>query len=671
MFHLLTQSGAQTKIKNYKEQTGVNDSTSAAAMQSIVELGKVLYSKTHLESNGLEKTDVELQLQEEVTRAINEHGINPLIGMPGKFCLSSVKLVRMMMNFSLAVGMHQDTPTEILHTILLGVVKYFWGQTVYILDKAKLLSTLEVRLASVDTSAMNIPKLSAEYICTYRGSLIGKHFKSLAQLMPFLIHNIVPKKVVDAWTIIGELVVLIWHTEFKNLETYLSDMNRSITSSVCLVFTATGKLQVVIHVKHLRLMISQSILSREATGAIGSQSDGFKQGHMCDRMQRVTHSIRNFFSSQIKQKMDEESQVNEILTPLVWSQTGASVASNASDFVAVAEEQQFLAAIAMVAENGDKVKSNMFAAIRCRNQCEKFFVARLKEVIALKSMPSSAKIVRVEMFDFLPEPHDLLRVPMLRPRLVEDGHHKNILVAPDDVMCGLNVQHDCATAQCSRYKNIPIAQERLEIARTRTVIDHNDDEQFLLNTHTLHNHLFMPKLLPDSLVSVLTRPPLPAEEQKALRLRAAQHVRTQKETQNSLGNGESTAEHGTLVLCPFERGRGRGCGGQGRGRGRGSGAGQEAGQDSNHGGTAPPPAVEPTQTSLTSPVPANMIDAPTVSSENVLPQVIPAGALTIVPTQPAKKKRGPRKNAKSGITSGGVQKRGRGRGRGGKGGVQS
>lgn len=114
-----------------------------------------------------------------------------------------------------------DTPTEILHTILLGVVKYFWGQTVFLLEKAKLLNVFQYRLESIDKDGLNAPCLNADYICHYKGGLIGKHFKSLAQVMPFTIYDLVPQTVLDAWTVIGELVVLIWHTEIMDTEVYL------------------------------------------------------------------------------------------------------------------------------------------------------------------------------------------------------------------------------------------------------------------------------------------------------------------------------------------------------------------------------------------------------------------------------------------------------------------
>lgn len=122
---------------------------------------------------------------------------------------------------SAGIDIHRDTPTEILHTILLGVVKYFWGQTAFLLDKSKSLDLFQSRLQSIDRDALNIPSLNAQYICHYKGALIGKHFKSLAQVMPFIIHDLVPQSVVNGWTVMGELVVLLWHTKIDDTEVYL------------------------------------------------------------------------------------------------------------------------------------------------------------------------------------------------------------------------------------------------------------------------------------------------------------------------------------------------------------------------------------------------------------------------------------------------------------------
>lgn len=77
------------------------------------------------------------------------------------------------------------------------------------------------RLSSVDSDGLNAPSLNADYICKYKGSLIGKHFKSLSQFMPFLIYDLVPSTVLDGWNGLGALVVLLWHTEIQDTEEYL------------------------------------------------------------------------------------------------------------------------------------------------------------------------------------------------------------------------------------------------------------------------------------------------------------------------------------------------------------------------------------------------------------------------------------------------------------------
>ena len=119
-------------------------------------------------------------------------------------------------------NIHLDTPTEILHTVLLGVVKYYWAQTIWLLkNRSKSLSLFQTRLASVEWNGLNAPSTNAEYICQYHGSLIRKHFKSLLQVMPFLIYDLVMQDVLHAWNIIGVLVVLLWHTEIDDMERYL------------------------------------------------------------------------------------------------------------------------------------------------------------------------------------------------------------------------------------------------------------------------------------------------------------------------------------------------------------------------------------------------------------------------------------------------------------------
>lgn len=136
-----------------------------------------------------------------------------------------------MLTIPTGFNIHLDTPTEILHTVLLGVVKYFWAQTIwYLKNRSKSLSLFQTRLASANWDGLNAPSTNAEYICQYHNSLIGKHYKSLAQVMPFLIYDIVPQDVLRAWNIIGALVVLLWHTEIEDLERYLVSLYPSHSS---------------------------------------------------------------------------------------------------------------------------------------------------------------------------------------------------------------------------------------------------------------------------------------------------------------------------------------------------------------------------------------------------------------------------------------------------------
>ncbi|KAJ7460180.1 hypothetical protein FB451DRAFT_1045417, partial [Mycena latifolia] len=130
------------------------------------------------------------------------------------------------------IDMHKDTPTEILHTILLGVVKYYWGQTVWLLEKGKDFALFQTRLNSILADGLNIPKIQADYMCQYKGGLIGKHFKTLSQIMAFAVEGLVPADVLEAWLILGRLTVLLWHTEIEDLKSYTAELEVCINDFI-------------------------------------------------------------------------------------------------------------------------------------------------------------------------------------------------------------------------------------------------------------------------------------------------------------------------------------------------------------------------------------------------------------------------------------------------------
>ncbi|EGO30400.1 hypothetical protein SERLADRAFT_404585 [Serpula lacrymans var. lacrymans S7.9] len=134
------ESGGNNKVKTAVTNSGIRNSTSASIVQQLLALGKQLR-------------------------------------MP-------------------AVDIHQDTPTEILHTVLLGVVKYFWGQTVWLLKKSHLLTKFQTRLKFINKDGLNT-------------------------VMPYMIYDLVSQDVLDAWSVIGDLVVLLWHTKIDNTKEYL------------------------------------------------------------------------------------------------------------------------------------------------------------------------------------------------------------------------------------------------------------------------------------------------------------------------------------------------------------------------------------------------------------------------------------------------------------------
>ncbi|KAL4067637.1 hypothetical protein J3A83DRAFT_4189406 [Scleroderma citrinum] len=76
----------------------------------------------------------------------------------------------------------KDSPVEVLHTVLLGFVKYFWRDVVNVRigkNKTKL-ELVETHLSSFDTTGLGISPLSGHTLVQYAGSLMGHDFQEIA-----------------------------------------------------------------------------------------------------------------------------------------------------------------------------------------------------------------------------------------------------------------------------------------------------------------------------------------------------------------------------------------------------------------------------------------------------------------------------------------------------------
>ncbi|KAL1758460.1 hypothetical protein FB107DRAFT_271880 [Schizophyllum commune] len=441
----------------------------------------------------------------------------------------------------------QDTPVEILHTVLLGIVKYAW-YTLHSSWSEDERTLFTVRLQSTDISGLTIAPIRAAYMMQYRNNLIGKDFKTLMQTCAFHVHDIseATGKHPDRFTLvkaIGELGAVLWQHKIDSMDQYLSDLE-VLVGNVLDAFDIVDCKKIIYKIKiHMLPHLIDDV--RRFGPAIRNSTEVFECfnaifrlcsvlsnhrapsrdiAHKFSSMDRVKHilsggywreggvwvqagkGVRGVLLSKptIQRHLgwvpSPKSRVGEVLPEAKaiglksWSKTACSMHAKSSRFAA---GSMWRGAVAVIAQLGDVCKpgSWVFAEADEEN-CKQ--VGRIKEILLpADSGTHHDAIVLLERFEIGQNRHPDFGIPVLgRPA---DERDRFIQLEPSKIIFIFSAQHDCRTLGCEATRQVAEYQERHETTRHQLRLHHEDDDHFLVNIYAIHNAEALRKALPREL----------------------------------------------------------------------------------------------------------------------------------------------------------------------------
>ncbi|KAI8907119.1 hypothetical protein DFJ77DRAFT_434685, partial [Powellomyces hirtus] len=192
----LFERRTKTKIRELQTATGVK----CVLAQKVIDKVSPLHSYWRLQlAMGAQSRDFPANFIREGLASLLQRR-NPLLQLPG-------------------FDGHLDTPVEVLHTVLLGFVKYVSNQTI-----KYGLATVIARIDSFDANGTDQGPMRGSTFVTYVGSLIGRDFKASIQAGVFIFHGLIADDVMAMWEKLAVLSVLVYENRISNLDAYCDQL---------------------------------------------------------------------------------------------------------------------------------------------------------------------------------------------------------------------------------------------------------------------------------------------------------------------------------------------------------------------------------------------------------------------------------------------------------------
>ncbi|KAJ7483665.1 hypothetical protein FB451DRAFT_1029349, partial [Mycena latifolia] len=496
-----TQLDTKTKVKDLRTETGLKDKF------QLVFIEKLFDSYKGKRGAATKRASLEAKLA-----TLPENTMSPVWRIRG-------------------LDPHQDTPVEILHVVLLGFVKYLWRDLIQQLktkdDKKQLLVT---RLSSLDVSGLGISPLAGKTLVQYSGSLTGRDFRAIAQVAPFVVYDLVSKDCFETWQALSKIVPLIWQPEITDLDSHMALLTKEIDHFLLCAARWTSrwfnkpKFHIFLHLPaHIRRFGPAILFATEA----------FESFNAIIRAKSV-HSNRHAPSRDIAQAFAQGNRVRHLLSGGLFLPTTATATTDTSGvpeqpfsrdssswhrigegpallvsgqstvthYLGLDKSQleishtltgthvldwstkagRFRTNKQVHLYNGDPCQPGSFVVVRDPDPAAMgdTFVARVEEIIqeigSVASFSSQPDGILVQKADI-----DRTRARYGMPSIKLSGQWS--MQTTKDLLCTVNVQHNCIDNKCEATGSVPVYQERTQTTQTIARIAHTRNAgDVVLNT---------------------------------------------------------------------------------------------------------------------------------------------------------------------------------------------
>ncbi|KAJ7351425.1 hypothetical protein DFH08DRAFT_806147 [Mycena albidolilacea] len=374
-----------------------------------------------------------------------------------------------------------DTPIEILHTILLGIIKYIWHIT-HSLWSTEAKQTYATRLQSTNTDGLSIHAIRSTYIMQYTGSLIGRQFKTIAQTNIFHLRGLEDLKVAVA--------------------------------NVLDVFATIGPSKIITKIKY-HLLVHADADVVQFGPLIGLATEGFESYNgvfqFCSILSNHLAPSRDI-AIQLADQEGLKHRLTGGFWPLgadqKWTRAGSgklvgwtekkSVNHGDIKLVSLERGQKDRVSHSLESTNAAHVVNyGLYPPSESLDECFidswVFSKSPMAEFIKDLTIPgrisdilvdgAGVVLVVLEPFQVLASRDEMYGMPIL------------------NIKFKFNIQHDCHSADCEASGVRLCMQEHVESDQIEKYIIHEPLDRFIINTHTFHNAHLLRATLPQHLVA--------------------------------------------------------------------------------------------------------------------------------------------------------------------------